>query len=131
MQTDRNLIDVLAVNCQVTGVADDLECTAVSSARAALAAVRQQSFDLLLTGITVDDTPIWPLIQKLRMVRPKLQWWLVAHGIDPADERLARTLGVARLLAASPTATQILAELPRPRPEVAMRTLVPAASMTP
>jgi hypothetical protein len=107
VQRVRNLIAVLAVNCPVEGADGEVQMTHVDSTRAALNAVRLGAFDLLLTGNTVDAGPVWPLMQKLRMVRPKLQWWLVAHGVDPSDERLARTLGMARLLATRPTLEQI------------------------
>jgi hypothetical protein len=110
---DEETIRVLAVNCRVSGGAGEVDVTDVDSVAAVLSAVRLMQFDLLLTSSTIAGLAVWPLAQKVRRVRPKLRWWLVARGLSDDQEVLARTLGVTRILESAPTGELIRAALSR------------------
>ena len=114
MLLEQDVIPVLAVACRIRGEEDELDVTHVDSNAATLAAVRMMQFDLLLTTTSVAGTAVWPLAEKIRRVRPKLHWWLVAHGLSQDEEVLARTLGVTRILDNVPTAEMIRSALSRP-----------------
>ena len=127
MRIDETLLQILAVDCRLDGSADEVKLTTVDSVRAALNALRTADVDLLLTRGDVAGSPVWPLAERVRRVRPKLHWWLVAHGITVDQEILARTLGVTRILAAAPTAEAICRAFarPTPRPTLAARPAEP------
>jgi hypothetical protein len=74
----------------------------VATAREALLALRASPIDLLVTTRRVEGQTVWALAEKVRRVRPKLKWWLIARGIVPDEEVIARTLGVSRILSAAP-----------------------------
>jgi hypothetical protein len=104
------------IACRIRGEAGELDVTNVDSAATALAAVRIMQFDLLLTTTGVAGAAVWPLAEKIRRVRPKLHWWLVATRCHKDEEVLARTLGVTRILDTVPTAELIRSALSKPSP---------------
>ncbi len=105
MQMMTEQISVLAVDCPADiNVEGDLmndlttvHLTSVHSTKAALSAIRVMHFDLMLTGTTIAGDPIWDLAAKVRTVRPKLRWVLIAKDLSLTDERHARTLGVTTI----------------------------------
>lgn len=107
MSLEELMLHVLAVDCRPRGDADDVTLTLATTAAEALRIVRVTPLGLLLTTRDVEGAAIWPLAERVRLVRPKLPWWLVANGITPDEEILARTLGVKRILGSVPTAEQI------------------------
>lgn len=95
-------LHILAVDCQPRGQAEDVRLLRVETAREALLALRDAPIDLLLTTRRVDGAPVWPLAEKVRRLRPKVRWWLIARGLGPDEEIVARTLGVTRIVSAAP-----------------------------
>lgn len=95
-------LHILAVDCHPRGDAGDVRLTRVTSAREAMLALRLSPIDLLVTTRRVEGGGIWTLAEKIRRVRPKLQWWLIARGIVADEEVLARTLGVSRIVSSAP-----------------------------
>lgn len=95
-------LHILAVDCHPRGESADVRLVRATSPREALLALRASPVDLMLTTRRVDGDAIWSLVEKVRRVRPKLHWWLIARGIDAEEEILARTLGVTRILSAAP-----------------------------
>lgn len=114
MRLDEQLLKILAVDCRLDGFADEGVLTPVATVRETLAALRAGHFDLLLTRAVCADEPIWPLVERVRRVRSKLPWVLVARGIATHDEVLARQLGVTRIVGFAPTADALAALLARP-----------------
>ena len=107
---------ILAVDCRPSGEADAVEIVRVGSTRDALLALRGAPIDLMLTTRVVDGGPIWGLAGKVRVLRPKLAWWLVAGGIGADDEILARTLGVTRIVRSVPSLAAIRLAVAGPSP---------------
>lgn len=113
MSQDSQVISVLAVNCPLGGTTGEIDVTHVDCPVAALQAVRAARFDLLLSSARVGGEIIWPLAQKLRRLRPKLHWWLVADVLEHHDEIRARSLGVNRIIPMVPTVEWVCTEFRR------------------
>jgi DNA-binding NarL/FixJ family response regulator len=98
---EQDVISVLAVDCPLDNWDDAdtrLSVTNVTTARAALAALRVMQFDLMVTQTAVAGEPVWELAAKVRAMRPRVRWVLVSPMLSPLDEITARTLGVSAIL---------------------------------
>lgn len=73
-----------------------------------LAQMRQERFDHVLAGRTVAQQPVWPLIRRMKSVRRKQKWSLVAPLASHAEEVMARSLGVVRIFDSPPDLEAIL-----------------------
>ncbi len=101
MLLEQDVISVLAVDCPPDNWDDAdarLNVTNVTTPRAALAALRVMQFDLMLTQTAVAGEPVWTLAAKVRAMRPRVRWILVASTLNPRDEITARSLGVIAIL---------------------------------
>jgi hypothetical protein len=109
--TDQQLLSVLAVCVpELAGDGDErLQVWSVDSATGALAVLRTIGVGLLVAGTRVppDGAP-WAMIRRVRGACPWQKWALVAPQLCEADEVVARTLGVARIFDAVPTADDLL-----------------------
>ncbi|HEV7299770.1 MAG TPA: hypothetical protein VGN72_10425 [Tepidisphaeraceae bacterium] len=98
MTIEHDILSVLAVDCPPMDADDALSVTDVPTARAALAALRVMQFDLIVTTTTVAGEPVWPLMSKVRAVRPKLRWVMMSAHLSLSEEVKARSMGVAHVL---------------------------------
>src|SRR5581483_5319119 len=68
------------------------------TAREAMQALRGRHIELLLSSMRLPDMPLWPLVSRVRALRPRQPWMLVEPGLSQADEIRARALGALMVL---------------------------------
>ena len=120
-------ISVLSIDCPIEGFDERLSVTEVKTARQALGALRMLQFDLMVTQAAVAGEPIWLLAAKVRAIRPRLRWMLVAGQLSAEEESRARMLGVAQIVEDVPTRRDLLTAChPRPVMKPTYAPLVPA-----
>jgi CheY-like chemotaxis protein len=79
------------------------------SAREAMQAFRRErQIELLLSAMHLPDMPLWPLISRIRALRPRQPWVLVEMRLSDDDEVRARSLGALKVLEKMPHQAELL-----------------------
>ncbi|MCC7349951.1 MAG: hypothetical protein IT446_05220 [Phycisphaerales bacterium] len=73
-----------------------------------LAQLRRRDFEHVLAGRTIQDQPIWPVIRRVKAIRQRQKWSLIAPMLSRAEEIMARSLGVVRIFDSMPDSEAIL-----------------------
>jgi hypothetical protein len=95
---EEEAVSILSVACPIEGYDERVSVTDVATSRETMAALRLMQFDLMVTQTALNGEPIWDLARKVRALRPRLRWMLLAPELTAMEETRARSLGVTCII---------------------------------
>jgi hypothetical protein len=126
MRFEEEVISILSVACPIDGYDERVSVTDTATARETMAALRLMQFDLMVTQTALQGEPVWELARKVRAMRPRMRWMLLAPDLTAREETQARSLGVTRIVDSALT-YQDLIQMAGPTPAM-LRISAPAIS---